>query len=225
MSTQAWQDRGLYAFLASWAEMRHDDAAYTVAGGAEQPGAQPGTQAGYVEPCPEAYARLAAMTDMMRRGLQDRGLADVPSSERLDAFHQLLLGLKTMAEKELRGETLSAEEYAVIAGIGDTMQYLATFSVGEKEGAFEMDAVLPQTSAAYTDTGFGETLQVAVAKPLIYYVIVPVGGKPTLTTGAGYSYFEFVKPADSPVTDEAWREMVDSGQLPERPAWSSSFLQ
>ena len=227
MRSPAWQDRGLYAFLGAWAEMCRDDIpSCPVVVGAEQPQVQSGEQTGYVEPCPEAFARLAAVTDMLKRGLEDRGLAGATVQERLGALYELLLGLRTMAEKELRGEILSAEENAVIAGIGDTLQYLATLpGVEEEEGHFGAGAALASATTVYTDTNYNETLQMAVGKPLTLYVIAPVGGRPALTTGAAYSYFEFVRPADDIITDAAWLEMLGSGQLPERPAWSSSFLR
>jgi hypothetical protein len=226
MRSSAWQDRGLYAFLGSWAELRHEDKAYAAQGGERQSEAQAVSPGGYVEPNPEACARLAAATDMIRRGLEGRGLASEPLRERLQGLYDLLISLKTMAEKELRGESLSAEEYAAIAGTGDTLRNLAAIPAdGGAEPGLGIEASLPLVDTVYEDSNFGEVLQVAVGKPVTCYVIAPVGGVPTLTVGAGFSYFEFVKSADSHVTDEAWRETAGSENLPERPAWSSSFLQ
>ena len=226
MRAAAWRDRGLYDFLGSWAEMRHYEVDYTGQGAVASPGAPAGTEQGYVEPCPEAFARLAATTDVIRRGMDERGLASAPLQERLNELYELLLALKTMAEKELRNETLSAEEYAAIASIGETMRYLVTFPSQEGgEQAFETDAYMPLVDSVYGDPNYGETLQVAVGRPVTYYVVAPVAGRPTLTVGAGYSYYEFVKPTDGLLTDEAWQETVSAGQLPETPAWTASFLQ
>jgi Protein of unknown function (DUF3160) len=224
MSAPAWQDRNLYSFLASWTDARHEGPAGPAQVDTGQP--QAAAEAGYVEPCPEAFANLAAGVDMLKRGLQERGLTSTELGERLDGMYGLAMGLKTMAEKELRAEALSADEYAVIADIGATLRYLATVPVGgEGEDATGADISLGQVETVYEDANYGEALQVAVAGPVTYYVIAPVGGKPTITVGAGYSYFEFVKPADATLTDETWRGAVETGQLPERPAWSVSFLQ
>jgi Protein of unknown function (DUF3160) len=216
MHETAWQDRDLYTFLGSWSELRHDTVfdrgQDQAAGGA--PAATGAADAGYVEPRPEAFARLAAMADMLRRGLSDRGLASPAAAERLDSINQLLLGLKGMAEKELRNEPLTAEEYQFIAGIGDTLQYL--------EGT---DSALALVTDAYTNSAFGEVLEAAVGRPVIYYVIAPVEGKPTLTVGAGFSYYEFIKPVGESLNDGSWRGMLDSGQIPAPPAWTTSFLQ
>ncbi len=226
MKAPAWRDRNLYSFLGSWTDARHASPSRSLEGSTGQPEAQAGAEAGYVEPCPEAFARLAAGVDMLRRGLEERGLASPTLRERLDGMYGLAMGLKAMAEKELRAEALSADEYAVIANIGATLRYLAAVPVGgEGEGSPGTDNSLPQVETVYEDANYGEALQVAVARPVIYYVIAPVDGIPTLTVGAGYSYFEFVKAANGTLTDGTWREAVEAGQLPERPAWSASFLQ
>jgi hypothetical protein len=226
MRTAAWQDRALYDFLGAWTGARHYDADFGGSESAELRDTQATAEQGYVEPCPEAFARLAAATDVARRGLGERGLASAPVRERLDRLYELLLELKAMAEKELAGESLNAEEYAAIADIGWTLQYLVTFPRGEGvEASFVADVSMPVVDEVYFDENYGEVLQEAVGRPVIYYVIAPVAGKPTLTVGAGYSYYELIKAADGALTDAAWLDAVESGQLPEMPAWTASFLQ
>jgi hypothetical protein len=227
MRAAAWQDRALYDFLGSWTDVRHRDTGCdSVQESVEAQDAGAAGEQGYVEPYPEAFARLAAATDVVRRGLNERGLASAPVRERLDALYELLLSLKVMAEKELGGEPLSADEYAAIANIGQTLQYLVTFSSGgEEETSLQAGAFMPSVNDVYYDANYGEVLQTAVSRPVIYYIIAPVAGKPTLTVGAGYSYYEFVKPADGTLTDTTWREALEAGQLPEIPAWTTSFLQ
>jgi hypothetical protein len=56
-------------------------------------------------------------------------------------------------------------------------------------------------------------------------VIVPDDrGGFQLAIGAVYSYYEFLQPLSDRLTDEAWRQMLDSGNAPERPAWEDAFL-
>ncbi len=224
MISPAWQDRCTYAFLGSWAELRRDDAALASAVGGAQPAPERAAGAqGYVEPCPEAFARLAAAADTMRRGLEERDLVAEPLRRRLEELHSLLLALVGMAEKELRGEALSAEEYEALAGFGETMRRLLSPLEGGDEEA-QGEGALPFATSVYSGGDYGETLQAASGRPAVYYVIVPLEGRPTLTVGAGYSYYEFVRPEDSPLSSEAWRQKVEAGTLPENPAWSSSFL-
>ena len=49
-------------------------------------------------------------------------------------------------------------------------------------------------------------------------------GQLTLANGGVFSYYEFAWPAAERLTDEAWRELLNSGQAPPRPEWTSSFI-
>ena len=228
MGGVAWQDRDLYAYLGAWAELHHDTAFITGQGAEAGLGQPPtgGAVKGYVEPRPEAFARLASTADMLRRGVEERNLAGAAVRERLDALYELLVGLKTMAEKELRNEPLSGDEYQAIADIGATLQYLTTFPASGEDGqATETDPSLAQVAEVYADATFGEVLEAAVGRPAVYYVIAPVEGKPTLTVGAGFTYYELVRPTGGRLTDQAWQEMLDTAQAPAPPAWTDSFLR
>ncbi|MDY6796109.1 MAG: DUF3160 domain-containing protein [Actinomycetota bacterium] len=228
MRGTAWQDRDLYAFLGSWTELRHDtllyaDQSFTAA--EAEPQSPDAIDRGYVEPRPEAFARLAATADMLRRGLEDRGLAADAVIERLVSIYELALDLMGMAEKELHNEPLSEGEYLAIDNIGDSLEYLVTFpSEAEEEPAGDSGSSMSLVVDLHTDTNFGEVLEAAVGGPAVYYVIAPVEGRPTLTVGAGLSYYEFIKPAGERLTDEAWQAMVSNGDMPEPPAWTYTFL-
>ena len=225
MRGTAWQDRDLYSFLGSWAELHNNAEHDSAPVAAPESAPAPGGKKGYVEPRPKAWASLAATADMLRRGLSDRGLSSPALQERLDALCELLLGLKTMAEKELRNETLTAEEYAAIAGIGDTLAYLETMPVEGEETGYAGESSTALVYDVYADSDYGELLQAAVGRPTVCYVIVPLDGRPTLAVGAGLSYYELVEPADDRLSGEAWVEMVNTGQVPAAPAWTVSFLQ
>jgi hypothetical protein len=45
-----------------------------------------------------------------------------------------------------------------------------------------------------------------------------------VTKGGVFSYYEFPWPMSDRLTDEAWREMLGSGQAPARPYWTASFM-
>ncbi len=71
MQTQAWTRKDLHTALGSWTELKHDTILYAKqvmaemgGGGAEQP------PHSYVEPNPEAYARLLALAAMPARPAQ-----------------------------------------------------------------------------------------------------------------------------------------------------------
>ncbi len=227
----AWLDRCLYSFLASWVELERDDAAEAV-GGAQGDARESGAGAaevagdkGYVEPLPAAYAELAALTDMLRRGLRERGLSDPSYEERLDALYGLLVTLKNVSEKELRNEVPTAEEYGAIASVGETLAFICSLPLDDSEGGQPSgDACACAVIDLYRDPVYGEVLQAATGRPVTYYVIAPVEGRPTLTVGAGFSYYEFARPADQRHTTSSWREAVVTGALPDPSAWTASFL-
>jgi hypothetical protein len=53
---------------------------------------------------------------------------------------------------------------------------------------------------------------------------VPDGaGDLQIAKGGVFSYYEFKWPMSDRLTDEAWQAMLDAGQAPEQPDWTSGF--
>ena len=77
---------------------------------------------GYVEPVPVFYARLAALTAMTRTGLDERGLLSEIDRESLIKLEDLARAFQGMAEKELRGQPLTDEEYERIRYFGGELE-------------------------------------------------------------------------------------------------------
>ncbi|RMF32530.1 MAG: DUF3160 domain-containing protein [Chloroflexi bacterium] len=226
MQTPAWVDKDLHTWLGSWTELRHDTIlyakqSYTVRATGAMP--EPERPPAYVEPRPQVYARLAALTRQTREGLESRGLLDKEPREKLERMEALLLSLKTMAEKELRGEALSAEEYATLRRIGSTLESLTTFSpVIQEQVESEADERMAIVADVHTDTNSGQVLEEGVGDAFTLYVLVPVEGQVWLMTGATFSYYEFKQPIADRLTDEAWQAMDPK---PDRPAWTRSFIR
>jgi len=222
MQSPAWVDKDLHTWLASWTELRHDTILYAkqsysgiVTSITEPPG-------GYVEPQPWVYARLSALTAQMQAGLSHRGLLHGEMAMKLNTMEQLLLTLKTISEKELRGESLSEEEYAVIRNIGDTLEYLTTFS-DEVEGEITSaaDDRMAIIADVHTDPNTSQVLEEGVGDAFPIYVVVLVEGQQVVTLGGVFSYYEFKQPMSDRLTDEAWQAMEPK---PARPAWTQSFV-
>ncbi len=231
MRSPAWLDKSINTVLGSWAELRHDTILYAkqayaeLGGGPTPPSPEP--PKGYVEPVPEFYARLAALAAMTRQGLQARGLLDISSEETLHTLENLARRLKEIAEKELAGRPLSEEDYDLILYYGGTLEYL-TFAAADTE-----DDAMPSTEEepdaaviadVATHPGMGLVLEVGVGRIDEIYVVVPIEGELVVAKGGVFAYYEFPWPMTDRLTDEKWREMLDSGAAPERPAWSTSFL-
>jgi hypothetical protein len=225
MQSPAWADKDLHTWLGSWAELRHDTIlyakqSYTEFATAMPPEPQP--VRGYVEPQPQVYARLAALTAQMETGLGDRGLLHGEVADKLARMKDLLLALKTISEKELAGEALTEEEYETIRFIGDTLESLTSFSE-EVEGEItsEADERMALIADVHTDPNTGQVLEEAVGDAFPIYVVVVVDGQQVVTMGGVFSYYEFRWPMEDRLTDEAWQEMAPK---PDRPAWTSSFI-
>jgi hypothetical protein len=240
MQSHAWLDKQLNTVLGSWSELKHDTILYAkqvyaeLGGGMPPP--EPEPPKGYVEPVPEFYARLAALTAMTRDGLQSRGLLNEVDASSLDTLQNLATSLQAMAEKELRGEPLTEDEYATIRFYGGQLEELtmaAADSDTEDPYANRYMEEEPQ-AAVIADVATNPAppptvLEEGVGRVNPIYVVVPIvddDGSTSLqvTKGGVFSYYEFPWPIDDRLTDEKWRGMLEDGTAPPPPEWTSSFL-
>jgi hypothetical protein len=250
MQSPAWLDKSLNTVLGSWTELRHDTIlyakqSYTEMGGAGRgPPPNPVPPKGYVEPVPEFYARLAALAHMTHSGLVARGLRGTNrfdgelgwALETLQDLETLALQFKTMAEKELRNEPLSEEEYEAILYYGGTLEGFTFAAADGYEGPGGTPLVEEEPQAAvvadvHTDPdpncdGFPDdavVLEEGVGRIAVIYAVVPIEGRLVVAKGGAFSYYEFSWPAADRLTDEAWRATLDKGEAPDLPAWTASF--
>jgi len=230
MQTVAWARKDLQTALGSWTELKHDTILYAKqvmaemgGGGAEQP------PHGYVEPNPEAYARLLALAQMTKNGLQARSLLSGLTKMNLDNLIEELTFLQTAAEKELAGTTLTEDEYWHILYWGGILEQF-TLAAADTTGNMDRDlsdqkaALIADVASGPDETGFGiVALEEAIGQPTWIYVVLP--GQPwRIGIGAVYSYYEFPVPASSRMTDEEWQAQVEAGTNPPQPDWTSLFI-
>jgi hypothetical protein len=239
MLSPAWLDKQLNTVLGSWAELKHDTILYAkqvyaeFGGGPPPPPPEP--PKGYVEPVPEFYARLAALTAMTSEGLGGRGLLTELDKTSLDTLETLARELQTMAEKELRGEPLTEEEYFIIRTYGAQLENLtmaaADTETDDPNAPRYMDEE-PQAAVVAdvaTDPPTSSVLEEAVGRINPIYVVTPIveaDGSSYLQVAKGgvFSYYEFPWPMNDRLTDEKWRGMLDDGSAPSQPEWTASFL-
>jgi hypothetical protein len=226
MQTRAWLHKDLHTALGSWTELKHDTILYAKQAYAELTAMPPQAAVrGYVEPNPEAYARLAALTRMTLDGLGQRGLLTSEDKDSLEYLETVLLSLKTITEKELAGEGLTDDEYYFIDSYGDVLEGLTIAAADKAEPGGSLDeeeaAVVADVA---TDPNSGQVLEEAVGRVFAIYVAVETEGNLAVAQGGVFSYYEFAWPMSDRLTDEAWREMLESGQEPSRPEWTSSFI-
>ncbi|NIS83106.1 MAG: DUF3160 domain-containing protein [Anaerolineales bacterium] len=233
MRTQAWMRKDLNAALGSYTELKHDTILYAKqvmaelgGGGEDRP-----MPHGFVEPNPEAFARLQALAEMTRDGLTERALLDDRMAGNLANLIDLLSFLRTATEKELVGQALTEDEYIRILFIGGELEALTLAAADcEEEGPACRD-LHHQKAALVADIATGlhpeigglAALEEAIGQPTRIFVVLP--DEPhRLSVGAVFTYYEFVVPAAERMTDEAWQAEVEAGTNPATPTWTDLFV-
>jgi hypothetical protein len=226
MQTQAWLHKDMQTALASWTELKHDTILYAKQVMAEM-GGGPDSEPpkGYVEPNPEAYARLLALAQMTKSGLKDRNLLDDVTGGNLDNLIEYLQFLMSVTQKEMNGEKLTDDEYWRINYYGGWLEATTLMAADPADNVNGRGDLNDQKSALVADvaTGVGRVLEEGVGYPTIIYVVSPEAPY-HVTYGAVYTYYEFTVPPDQRMTDEQWRALIESGNAPDAPEWTSTFI-
>jgi hypothetical protein len=229
MGTQAWVRKDLHTALGSWTELKHDTILYAKQVMAEL-GGGPGEPPphGFVEPNPEAFARLLALAQMTRDGLEARNLLTDLTRANLENLMSELEFLKTTAEAELAGRPLSDDDYFHIKYFGGVLEQLTLAAADTTD---PMDRNLEDQKAALiadVATGLGPSgelvaLEEAIGSPTEIFVVLP-DSPWRVAVGAVYTYYEFPVPIADRMTDEEWQAKVEAGDIPSPPEWVDSFM-
>ena len=228
MRTPAWRRKMLQTQLASWAELRHDTILYAKQSyGARILCEYP---AGYVEPYPQAFARVASLADELGGRLAKLGAATEHLKTFLGAFSARVRDLQHLADKELAGKPFTPEEQRFIkdaihvktsshgCGGPPSNVYTGWYPTLIYSGA--PDSWEPTIADVHTSAEHG-VLEVGVGNVDFVVVAVDDGRHRAAYVGPVYSYYELA--SGSRLTDQDWRGRLNSAQLPARPAWTSAF--
>jgi hypothetical protein len=221
MRSDAWAAKAHGTGLASYAELKHDTILYTkqaVAEGGD--GGKIPERRNWVEPEPVAFARLAAVAELLRSGLADRGLLTEEAAGLLQDLGGLLSFLQRIARDELAGAPISKADNDRLTAIGGELEALYWRSSDRlREGAPEID----QDTAVIADiaSSSAAVLEVATGRIDRIYVLVPDDqGDFEVAAGGVYTFYEFAAPPGTRLTDEEWRASLDEGTAPDPPAWT-----
>lgn len=218
MRTEAWQKKEINAALASWTQLRHDTILYAKQSYTPVATGIPNVT-GYVEPVPEFYGRLLALTRMTRQGLSDLGVLSAKTTERLTSLEQILSRLIDIANKELTNQQLSSADYWYIRGFGQTLEEAV---VGVDDTGVKTTLV----ADVHTHTAEGKVLEEAVGYVDLVVVACPAqDGSVFLAAGPVLSYYEFKHRMSDRLTDETWRELLASAERPDRPRWFQPLVR
>jgi len=218
MQTDAWQDKELSTSLASWTELRHDTILYSKQSyaieGEELPVFGDKT-VGYVEPVPEFYNRLLALTRMTGDGLGELGALDEDTERNLKSLESNLEKLIEISEKELENEELTEEEKYYIFKFGEIIRTGVDTDEEARKTTLVADVHTEPDNELVLEEGTGYVDMVIVA-------YTTPDGRIFLAAGPVMSHYEFKQPMEVRLTDEKWREMLEANP-PERPEWVSTY--
>ncbi len=221
MLTPAWQRRSLNAVLASWTELRHDTIlyakqSYTPAGRSSKD--EPPPPPGYIEPVPEFFGRLLALSRMTRTGLTDMQVLSAQAVQRLNSFEIILARMLDIANKELLNQPLTRDDEICLDNLPTSLESLV---IGVTSTGLKTTLVADVHTNIVEET----VLEEAVGKVDLIIVACPgAAGSVFLAAGPVLSYYEFKHPMSDRLTDEAWRQMLDSAQKPDRQTWYKPLL-
>ena len=229
MQTQAWTRKDLQTALGSWTELKHDTILYAKQVMAEMGGGgDPVPPHGYVEPNPEAYARLLALTQMTYDGLQSRGLLSDLIRANLEDLISELNFLKDISERELAGGSITDDEYWHIVGWGGILENFTlaaadTTDNSERDLSDQKAALVADVATGPDANGNVVALEEGDGQPTRIYVVLP-DSPLRIAVGAVYSYYEFTVPSSGRMTDEQWQAQVEAGTNPPQPDWTQMFI-
>lgn len=242
MQNENWMKKSLEGFLGSYTELKHDTVLYSKQVIAEMGGGEEEEVdfRGYAEPEPVIYKRFSELAKGTKTGLDKFGLLDKETSEDLDKLSDIADRLKTIAEKELKDEKLSDDEYEFIEIYGGEIEHF--WYQAYKDEAGEDGYVDPRMfpSPLVVDVATdpnGRVLELATGDVSTVFVIVPVDGTLRIAKGSVFNFYQFEQPLDSRMTDHEWRirlgiDADDNGEfhweqvdIPDKPAWTDSYRE
>lgn len=227
MQTPEWGYKNLNTALASWAELKHDAILY-----GEQPmaaecgGAGPPDPivVGYVEPNLPFWRKMENILQATRLILQQNDCMTDDLKGKTDQLNDYVTFLIQVTEKELRGEKLTEPEYRTLEYMGSSIEYF-TLSVVDPDLHLDdwslvqgPDKSIAIVAGIYTRNIRGcnknGILHIATGNANNIYVVVEIEGNLYLTRGATFSYYEFVQPLGTRLTDEEWQKMLEKRKHP-----------
>ncbi|MFW6120383.1 MAG: DUF3160 domain-containing protein [Petrotogales bacterium] len=219
MTTQAWLDKQLQTALASWSELRHDTILYGKQSYTPRLTSEPPLQhVGYVEPVPEFYTRLQALTHMTRTGLTNLNVLNQTEATRLQNLETILRRLINISKQELENQELSESDYDFIQNFGEN---ISSIVIGVKDQGKETTIV----ADVHTDSNTDQVLEEGIGYvDLIIVAYKLPDGRIIAGAGPTFSYYEFKQPMNNRLTDEQWKDMLQNGEEPSRPDWIKTFV-
>ncbi len=223
MRDPAWRTQKVNTHLGSWTELRHDTIlyakqSYTPKEGAAVISSDP-EERGYVEPVKGFYPRLMQLVEDTRDRLDAIDVLEPDQRAGFDDMAQVVERLDKMVDRELSGDGLTDDDFAWLRGFRSQLARLS-WAVDEE------DQKTLLVADVHTDNNSRSVLEEGVG--YLDFLVVKVKdpkGNWRYCVGPVFSYYEFTVPMSDRLTDEAWTDMLEAGDAPERPSWTADFLR
>lgn len=237
MQTRAWDHKQLRAQLGSWAQLRHDTIlygkqSYTAMVGCVYP-------AGFVEPYPAFYAKLADLGEdaarllkgakLGARGYDEIALLTQRQARYFEQMAQLMRRLEGLAKKELAGKPFSDADTQWLkktinirgggSGPPEYTGWYATLFYGAAPDKYE-----PTIADVHTDPNSQSVMEVGVGDTWPVIMVIDNDGDLQTFVGPSFSYYEFLSPNGKRLNDAEWALQIREGKLPPLPAWTHDFV-
>lgn len=227
MKTVAWHQEKLNTQLASWSQLRHDNLLY--AKQSYTGGTACSFPHSYIEPYPQFYQKVGEFAQNAYDFFQ------------LSYFQRLACIMDTLAilaEKELNQELFNESEQSFlqrmlfVSGGSGEPPFTGWFAdlFYDSYDAVKYDYVIADVHTQPTDEAgniVGRVLHVGVGEvdlgifltnsPSDYY-------QPMAYVGPVMSYYETITENWDRLTDERWKKIIQSEELPQRPDWVNVYL-
>ena len=173
-------------------------------------------------------AILADVADGLVDGIYDQNPAyqalvlesGMDLKQRWQRLRSICRRLEVMAHKQLRGVAFNEKEAYFLTDFGTTLAEIMLYSADTYRQPRD-DA--PVAFTFYFDPLSQKHMHAAVARPREIIVSYPFGDRQVLCRGAVLPYYEFIAAAD--VTDERWRQRLDSDERPSVLRWLDPVVQ
>ena len=219
MQDAAFGAKQLESFMGSYTELKHDTLLYekpnyAEAGEGGDDETPPPVPKGLVEPNPVFWHSLLRTVDYVIAGFTRYGLypEDLEEYGSLRRFRADVALCASLAEKELRGEALSDEDYEAMRGM--TLQHMAApmgSSVRTEQDVQSGLIVDVQTANLNDPDKPAVIVYEATAAPRLMLVLAGNQDAPRVTIGVAYTHREFITPYGPRLTDSMWKQRAYAG--------------
>jgi hypothetical protein len=138
---------------------------------------------------------------------------------RWDSLKSVTRRLEAMVHKQLRQQPWTSEEATFIRQFGEKQAFVMGY-YGNSWLTPRDDA--PRWATVASDPASDKMLAVATGRARLIHVLYPWKGMDILCTGSVMSYYEYAAP--KALTDDEWRQLLDSDAKPALPEWIAPYL-